>query len=85
VVAQGWPVTLICNAADLCCRLLPSRSGIPGLGLSSHTELVPVEWRDFGRQIDGIAKDVRAPVRRRFAGRRHGSLRDCQRAGVLLA
>lgn len=33
--------------------------GIPGVGYSKHMELIPVGWRDFGRQIDGIAADVR--------------------------
>jgi dolichol-phosphate mannosyltransferase len=33
--------------------------GIPGVGYTRHTELLPVEWRDFGRQIDGIADGVR--------------------------
>ncbi len=34
--------------------------GIHGVGYSKHTEWVPVGWRDFGRQIDGIAEAVRA-------------------------
>jgi len=36
--------------------------GVPGLGYSRHTELVPVGWRDFGRQIGGIADALRAQV-----------------------
>jgi dolichol-phosphate mannosyltransferase len=34
--------------------------GIPGVGYTRHTELVPVEWRDFARQIDGIADALRS-------------------------
>ncbi len=57
---RAWPVTLICMLLIYAAGFYHLVLGIPGLGLSSHTELVPVEWRDFGRQIDGIAKDVRA-------------------------
>jgi dolichol-phosphate mannosyltransferase len=34
--------------------------GIPGVGYPHQTELVPLEWRDFGRQIDAVAADFRA-------------------------
>jgi dolichol-phosphate mannosyltransferase len=33
--------------------------GLPGVGYSDHLELVPVGWRDLGRQINGIAADLR--------------------------
>jgi dolichol-phosphate mannosyltransferase len=33
--------------------------GLPGVGYSSHLELVPVGWRDLGRQINAIADDIR--------------------------
>jgi hypothetical protein len=33
--------------------------GIPGVGYSGHTELAPVGWRDFGRQIDALADAAR--------------------------
>jgi dolichol-phosphate mannosyltransferase len=32
--------------------------GLPGVGYSSHLELVPVGWRDLGRQINAIADDL---------------------------
>jgi hypothetical protein len=32
---------------------------VPGVGYSKHTELVPVAWRDFGRQIEDLADEVR--------------------------
>jgi dolichol-phosphate mannosyltransferase len=56
----AWPVTLICLLMFYAAGFYHLVLGIPGLGESSHTELVPVEWRDFGRQIDGIAENVRA-------------------------
>jgi dolichol-phosphate mannosyltransferase len=32
--------------------------GLPGVGYTRHTELVPVGWRDFGDQIHAIAQDA---------------------------
>ena len=32
--------------------------GIPGLGYGRHAELVPVGWRELGRQIHGLARCV---------------------------
>jgi dolichol-phosphate mannosyltransferase len=56
----AWPVTLICMLLFYGAGFYHLVLGIPGLGLTGHTELVPVEWRDFGRQIDVIADAVRA-------------------------
>jgi dolichol-phosphate mannosyltransferase len=33
--------------------------GLPGVGYSQHLELVPVGWRDLGRQINMLADDIR--------------------------
>src|SRR5882724_3515383 len=33
--------------------------GLPGVGYGSHLELVPVGWRDLGRQINATADDIR--------------------------
>jgi dolichol-phosphate mannosyltransferase len=33
--------------------------GLPGVGYSDHLELVPVGWRDLGRQVNGIADELR--------------------------
>lgn len=33
--------------------------GLPGVGYSTHLELVPVGWRDLGRQVQGIASELR--------------------------
>jgi dolichol-phosphate mannosyltransferase len=56
----AWPPTivvmLLIYGAGLCYLVV----GIPGVGYSKHIELIPVGWRDFGRQIDQVAEDVRA-------------------------
>jgi dolichol-phosphate mannosyltransferase len=36
--------------------------GLPGVGYPRQTELVPLEWRDFGRQIDVVADALRAKL-----------------------
>jgi dolichol-phosphate mannosyltransferase len=56
----AWPATLICLLLVYGAVFYHVVLGVPGVGLTSHTELVPVEWRDFGRQIDGVADAVRA-------------------------
>jgi len=33
--------------------------GLPGVGYGSHLELVPVGWRDLGRQINALADQIR--------------------------
>jgi dolichol-phosphate mannosyltransferase len=33
--------------------------GLPGVGYSKHVELLPVGWRDLGRQVNSIADTVR--------------------------
>jgi dolichol-phosphate mannosyltransferase len=57
---SAWPATLICMLLFYGAGFYHLVLGIPGLGYPSHTELVPVEWRDFARQIDGITDAVRA-------------------------
>lgn len=34
--------------------------GIPGVGYSSHMELVPVGWRELGRQVGQVAQTIEA-------------------------
>ncbi len=34
--------------------------GLPGVGYSAHMELAPVGWRELGRQIGALARDVEA-------------------------
>jgi dolichol-phosphate mannosyltransferase len=55
----AWPVTFVVMLALYTVGFYHLTEGIPGVGYTRHTELLPVEWRDFGRQIDGIADGVR--------------------------
>jgi dolichol-phosphate mannosyltransferase len=55
----AWPPTLMTMLLIYACGLYYLVLGVPGVGYSKHTELVPVAWRDFGRQIEGLAADVR--------------------------
>jgi dolichol-phosphate mannosyltransferase len=62
----AWPPTMIAMLLIYSAGLYYLALGIPGVGYTQHTELVPVEWRDFGVQIDGIADALRAKYRDRF-------------------
>jgi dolichol-phosphate mannosyltransferase len=55
----AWPVTFVVMLALYTVGFYHLTEGIPGVGYTRHTELLPVEWRDFGRQVDGIADGVR--------------------------
>ena len=56
---RAWPPTLVLMLLIYGAGLWYLVLGVPGMGYSSHMELVPVAWRDFGRQIEGIANAVR--------------------------
>lgn len=56
----AWPPTLIGLLALYGVGWFYLVIGIPGLGYSSHTELLPVAWRQFAQQIDAVADDVRS-------------------------
>jgi dolichol-phosphate mannosyltransferase len=58
----AWPPTVLAMLLFYGAGLYYLAVGVPGLGYSRHTELVPVGWRDFGRQIGGIADALRAQV-----------------------
>jgi dolichol-phosphate mannosyltransferase len=62
----AWPPTMIAMLLIYSVGLYYLLLGIPGVGYTRHTELVPVEWRDFGVQIDGIADALRTKYRDRF-------------------
>ena len=55
-----WPPTMMVMLLAYGVGLYYLAAGIPGLGYTGHTELVPVEWRDFARQIDAVAEGLRA-------------------------
>jgi len=56
----AWPPTIAAMLLIYGAGLYHLVLGIPGVGYSTHPELIPVGWRDLGRQIDGVAAGVRA-------------------------
>jgi dolichol-phosphate mannosyltransferase len=56
----AWPPTVVILLLVYAVGLGYLVPGLPGVGYSTQTELLPVGWRDLGRQIDDIADDVRA-------------------------
>lgn len=56
----AWPPTIGVMLAVYGAGFFYLGPGIPGVGYSGHTELLPVAWREFARQIDGIADGWRA-------------------------
>jgi len=56
----AWPATLVCLLLFYGAGFYHLVRGIPGLGDTDHTELLPIGWRDFGAQIDGVTDAVRA-------------------------
>jgi dolichol-phosphate mannosyltransferase len=61
LLRAAWPATWVAMLLIYGVGFYHLTVGIPGLGFSAHTELLPVAWRDFGRQIDGLAGAVPAP------------------------
>jgi len=59
-LAHAWPPTLAALVLLYGIGFYYLALGIPGVGYSAQNELLPVGWRDFGTQIDGIAADLRA-------------------------
>ena len=55
-----WPPTMLLMMLFYGAALYYLILGVPGIGYWGHTELVPVEWHDFGRQIDGVADRLRS-------------------------
>ncbi len=55
----AWPPTICVLLLIYGVGLYYLVIGLPGVGYSKHTELVPVAWRDFGRQIEDLTDDVR--------------------------
>ena len=57
-----WPPTiavlLLLYGVGLCYLV----AGIPGVGISERTELIPMGWRDLGRQVDALAANLRRPL-----------------------
>ena len=56
----AWPATLIVLLLVYSAGFYHLALGIPGLGYNRHTEWMPVEWRDLGREVDNLADAIRA-------------------------
>jgi dolichol-phosphate mannosyltransferase len=61
----AWPPMLAVMLAVYGIGLIYLVRGLPGVGYPTHTELVPVAWRDLGGQINAMADDLRI----RYGGR----------------
>jgi dolichol-phosphate mannosyltransferase len=57
-VPAAWPPTLIVMLLFYGAGLQYLALGTPHVGLTQHTELIPIGWRDLGRQINEIAEEV---------------------------
>jgi dolichol-phosphate mannosyltransferase len=58
-VGSAWGPTAIIMLLLYAAGLHYLALGLPGVGYSSHLELVPVGWRDLGRQVTAIADEIR--------------------------
>jgi dolichol-phosphate mannosyltransferase len=59
-VASAWGPTAIIMLLLYATGLHYLSSGLPGVPYSTHLELVPVGWRDLGRQVSVLADEVRS-------------------------
>jgi dolichol-phosphate mannosyltransferase len=57
-IRSAWAPTIFSLLALYAAGLYHLAIGIPGLGYSRHAELVPVGWRELGRQIHGLAGTI---------------------------
>ncbi|HET9390926.1 MAG TPA: glycosyltransferase family 39 protein [Steroidobacteraceae bacterium] len=58
-VRAVWLPTIVVLLAVYAAGLHYLVLGLPGLGYSTHVELVPVVWRDLGRQVAARAAEIR--------------------------
>jgi dolichol-phosphate mannosyltransferase len=56
----AWMPTVVIVLIAFGTGLYYLASGLPGVGYGKHIELAPVAWREFSRQVDEIAGQVRA-------------------------
>jgi dolichol-phosphate mannosyltransferase len=57
-IRRAWTPTLIVMLLLYGVGLLYLTRGIPGVGYGRHAELVPVGWRELGRDVGAIVGDV---------------------------
>lgn len=58
-IHSAWGPTAVSMILLLGAGLHYLALGLPSVGYSNHLELVPVGWRDLGRQVHAIAADLR--------------------------
>lgn len=58
---RAWPATVVALLLIYGTGWVYLVIGLPGVGYSAHTELVPVAWRQFGRRMGEIADALRLP------------------------
>jgi dolichol-phosphate mannosyltransferase len=59
-IARAWTPTMILVVLLYAAGLYDLTLGIPGVGYGRHAELVPVGWRELGRDVGAIAADIGA-------------------------
>jgi dolichol-phosphate mannosyltransferase len=57
-IRRAWAPTLIVTLLLYGAGLFYLARGIPGVGYGRHAELVPVGWRELGRDVDAIAGGI---------------------------
>jgi dolichol-phosphate mannosyltransferase len=57
-IARAWVPTVIVLLLLYGAGLYDLAIGIPGVGYGRHAELVPVGWRELGRDVGAIAADI---------------------------
>ena len=57
-IRRAWAPTLIVLLLLYGAALFYFTRGIPGVGYGRHAELVPVGWRELGRDVGAIAADI---------------------------
>ena len=56
---RAWVPTVICMLMIYGAGFYYLTLGIPGVGYTAHTELIPIGWRGLGHQINAVADAVR--------------------------
>jgi dolichol-phosphate mannosyltransferase len=59
-IARAWKPTVVALLLLYGAGLYDLTIGIPGVGYGRHAELVPVGWRELGREVGAIAADIGA-------------------------
>lgn len=59
-IRAAWPPTIVALTLIYGAGFYHLARGLPGLGYSQHMELLPVGWRDFGRQIGEVRANLSA-------------------------